>query len=707
MNGANENNIMINEWPPPNPDTRAMFWNSLNDDFCSTLLSDFVPDNENMGLSNQPMLFDDSLNNLSLEQKLFGDSLDDLSLHRKVLDESKSNYVGGFSERMAARKGFSVPKLDTTSLRSKSIASLSDIHTPYLTIPAGLSPTSLLDSPVLLTDSGAQQSPTTGKFPFAENVTSDTISVSVSANPTKREDNLFEDIPEAFCTKLPSTSEKKQEVPSMKVFLQPDNPVHPISIEVGSRNFQNQQQFHLQAGSCIPTNRKETKNNSMLNQRMSDSFVASDHSPAADDRQGGETDLREVSAVVDAPNEDGYNWRKYGQKQVKGSEYPRSYYKCTHPGCPVKKKVERSQKGEITEIIYRCGHNHQKPNPHFRSGPDHTGSQTSFNGKPINGSSQSGNGGQDWLGDGLEATSSAPVAAEHSDPSNSLQWNQDGNHLSHDGIGVSSTMSNDVEGDRDGSISLGCDGEGDETESKTRKFDGCAVEMSASSRAAREPRVVIQFTGDVDILEDGYRWRKYGQKVVKGNQNPRSYYKCTSPGCTVRKHIERASNDNKAVLTTYEGRHNHDVPAARGNSHTNSTPSNGASKTVPQPRNLLQRHEPTQDNFVRFDGRTHLTTFGFAGREPLGATTGFPFTMGRPSSMNPLIAGLGPPMTTMKMPLVPPIHPYLSHHQTTEGFMMPKVELKEQPMSDTALPLPNAASIYQMMSRLPLGPHQM
>jgi WRKY DNA -binding domain len=32
---------------------------------------------------------------------------------------------------------------------------------------------------------------------------------------------------------------------------------------------------------------------------------------------------------------------------------------------------------------------------------------------------------------------------------------------------------------------------------------------------------VVQTTSDVDILDDGYRWRKYGQKVVKGNPNPR------------------------------------------------------------------------------------------------------------------------------------------------------------------------------------------
>lgn len=33
--------------------------------------------------------------------------------------------------------------------------------------------------------------------------------------------------------------------------------------------------------------------------------------------------------------------------------------------------------------------------------------------------------------------------------------------------------------------------------------------------------MVVQTLSEVDILDDGYRWRKYGQKVVKGNPNPR------------------------------------------------------------------------------------------------------------------------------------------------------------------------------------------
>lgn len=66
--------------------------------------------------------------------------------------------------------------------------------------------------------------------------------------------------------------------------------------------------------------------------------------------------------------EDGYNWRKYGQKQVKNSDHPRSYYKCSHPNCPVKKKVERCQDGHITEIVYKGSYNHPLPPPshHFQ-----------------------------------------------------------------------------------------------------------------------------------------------------------------------------------------------------------------------------------------------------------------------------------------------------------------------------------------------------
>ena len=57
--------------------------------------------------------------------------------------------------------------------------------------------------------------------------------------------------------------------------------------------------------------------------------------------------------------------------------------------------------------------------------------------------------------------------------------------------------------------------------SGSRKKDKKAKEPVPPPRMIREPRVVVQTTSEVDILDDGYRWRKYGQKVVKGNPHPR------------------------------------------------------------------------------------------------------------------------------------------------------------------------------------------
>ncbi|KAE9605563.1 hypothetical protein Lal_00025037 [Lupinus albus] len=73
----------------------------------------------------------------------------------------------------------------------------------------------------------------------------------------------------------------------------------------------------------------------------------------------------------------------------------------------------------------------------------------------------------------------------------------------------------------------------------------------------RQPRFAFMTKSDVDHLEDGYRWRKYGQKAVKNSPFPRSYYRCTNSKCMVKKRVERSSEDPSTVITTYEGQHCH------------------------------------------------------------------------------------------------------------------------------------------------------
>lgn len=699
MAGMDDKMMSIVDWAP-NPSPRTLMSNFLNEDFGSKSFSDFLAENGNGGTLPQS----EKQNMLGSKGEEAEDGFrfsSNFSIEHSSFDGQKSSPKGGLAQRMA-RSGFNAPTINTARIRSANMANTpSEVRSPYLTIPPGLSPTTLLDSPVFLSNSMAQPSPTTGKLLFAQG--NSINSVSVSAVLDKSKEGLEDIIPGGFAFKphLDTTT---------SYFLSPENKGIPINDQLQSSQSVDvsvQQDINSDigrpSGFSDSFNRRDNADDMTLCPKPSDSFVSNENSPPLEDQPDAEGDPRGEfsSSAVAAPAEDGYNWRKYGQKQVKGSEYPRSYYKCTHTNCQVKKKVERSHEGHITEIIYKGAHNHPKPPSNRRSGTqmdgsEHPSSQVNFDAKPL------------WASEGVEATSSASVAAEFGDPSASVQ--QDGSRYgSPEAIDVSSTLSNEEEQATHGSVSIGGDVEGDETESKRRKLDVCNVDMSAASRAVREPRVVVQTTSEVDILDDGYRWRKYGQKVVKGNPNPRSYYKCTSPGCNVRKHVERASHDLKAVITTYEGKHNHDVPAARNSSHSNSGPSsNTGPGSAPQPQMLHRRPEPSHDGIMRFDGRPPLGAFGLPGREHLNLGPGFPFGMGQHSFANLGMGGFGP-LGPVKMPVMGPIHSYMGPNRqaggSEGGFMVPKGEPKEEPVSESGLPISSGMSAYhQLMNRLPLGP---
>lgn len=65
-------------------------------------------------------------------------------------------------------------------------------------------------------------------------------------------------------------------------------------------------------------------------------------------------------SVLEGPLDDGYSWRKYGQKQILKAKHPRGYYRCTHrhtQGCFAKKQVQKSdQDPSIYRVIYRGEH---------------------------------------------------------------------------------------------------------------------------------------------------------------------------------------------------------------------------------------------------------------------------------------------------------------------------------------------------------------
>lgn len=66
---------------------------------------------------------------------------------------------------------------------------------------------------------------------------------------------------------------------------------------------------------------------------------------------------------ADGSSPDVWAWRKYGQKPIKGSPYPRGYYRCSSSkGCLARKQVERSRTDPAMLIItYTAEHNHPIP----------------------------------------------------------------------------------------------------------------------------------------------------------------------------------------------------------------------------------------------------------------------------------------------------------------------------------------------------------
>ncbi|KAB2068403.1 hypothetical protein ES319_A08G029500v1 [Gossypium barbadense] len=463
-----------------------------------------------------------------------------------------------------------------------------------LTTPPGLSPSSFLESPVLLSDVKVEPSPTTGSLfkPQAVHarVASSTYPESVACSNAfdERNTSCFEFKPHPISNMASADLNHQRSEQYLHIQGQNGTVLFDSSASVKSEmaGLSNEMSLSMPVHTAtsvvsVPPEVDVEELSQMGNPNIGIQCGQSDH------RVGGQS----VSF------DDGYNWRKYGQKHVKGSEFPRSYYKCTHPNCEVKKLFERSHDGQIMEIIYKGTHDHPKPQPSCRYSSSNIVS------------------GQEERSDKLSSLNGRDSI--YGQTVHSVEPNSSADRLP--------VTANDDNVD---------DVDDDDPLSKRRKMD-VAIDIIPVVRPIREPRVVVQTLSEVDILDDGYRWRKYGQKVVRGNPNPRSYYKCTNAGCPVRKHVERASHDLKAVITTYEGKHNHNVPTAKTNTHDTTISVNGPSRIRSEDsgaisldlgvgissilENSSNEHQELHSELVQCHPQTGGSSFKFVQPHPMAA----------------------------------------------------------------------------------------
>ncbi|KAG6587823.1 putative WRKY transcription factor 32 [Cucurbita argyrosperma subsp. argyrosperma] len=256
--------------------------------------------------------------------------------------------------------------------------------------------------------------------------------------------------------------------------------------------------------------------------------------------QKNSSDRKTVFSVpnVRTPASDGYNWRKYGQKQVKIPKGSRSYYKCTYSGCCAKKIECCDHSGLVTEVVYKSQHSHDPP-------------------RKISNPKES------MLVPYVEPVVKK-IMAEHSvriiNDSDPPMSSKEPLRETASVVERKRQFSNDSDGNDESKIKNENDNEY-ETKQKVKKSSGGY--SGTPLKPGKKPKFVVHAAGDVGISGDGYRWRKYGQKMVKGNPHPRNYYRCTSAGCPVRKHIESAVENPSVVIITYKGVHDHDMPVPK------------------------------------------------------------------------------------------------------------------------------------------------
>lgn len=103
-----------------------------------------------------------------------------------------------------------------------------------------------------------------------------------------------------------------------------------------------------------------------------------------------------------------------------------------------------------------------------------------------------------------------------------------------------------------------------ESTDETCKSQSINLNTKRRRRGYKRKSIVPTWEKDSSILiEDGYVWRKYGQKMTLHAKHFRNYYRCThknDQGCHAMKQVQRIQDNPPLYRTTYYGHHTCKIP---------------------------------------------------------------------------------------------------------------------------------------------------
>ncbi|PSS03998.1 WRKY transcription factor [Actinidia chinensis var. chinensis] len=147
-------------------------------------------------------------------------------------------------------------------------------------------------------------------------------------------------------------------VSELQPLISQNRPISPLSVLGGLQDLSSPPLLQRQQ-----QQQKQKQRQFVAGSRASVSANNTAHTPSPRSKRRKNQLKRVCQVPAEGLSSDMWSWRKYGQKPIKGSPYPRGYYRCsTSKGCLARKQVERNRSDPGMFIVtYTAEHNHPVP----------------------------------------------------------------------------------------------------------------------------------------------------------------------------------------------------------------------------------------------------------------------------------------------------------------------------------------------------------